>query len=176
MWNAALLLKVLVAALVITAGIYDIRYRRIPNWLSLAGVLAGFAVNAFSGRALLAAEGFGLALLIYFPLWLLHAMGAGDVKLMAAVGALVGWQAWLIIFFITSILGGIAALLLMLGKKRFRKTLWNIAYIVSELAHFRAPHLKSEELDVRSAMSLRLPHGAVIALGCLAFLGTGALI
>jgi prepilin peptidase CpaA len=174
--DASQLLKLMVAALVITAGIYDIRYRRIPNWLCLAGVIAGFAFNALNSRLLLAAEGFGLALLIYFPLWLLHAMGAGDVKLMAAVGALVGPLAWLVIFLLTSIIGGVVALLMILGKKRFRKTLWNVAYIVSEMAHFRPPHMRGEELDVRSPMSLRLPHGAVIALGCLAFLGAGALM
>lgn len=176
MLEANQLLKLLVAALVITAGIYDIRYRRIPNWLALAGLVAGFGANALYGRALVAAEGFGIAVLIYFPLWLLHAMGAGDVKLMAAVGAVVGWQAWIIIFILTGLIGGVVAIVLMVLKKRSRKTLWNMGYIVWEIMHFRAPHMRSEELDVRSPMSFRLPHGAVVALGCLAFIGAGTLI
>jgi hypothetical protein len=98
------------------------------------------------------------------------------VKLLAAVGALVGWRDWVAIFIISGLLGGVLAIGLMLGKGRFRKTLWNTGYIVAELAHWRAPHLKSEELDVRSPVSFRLPQGAVIALGCYAFLGVQVML
>ncbi len=79
--------------LVTVAAVYDIRYRRIPNWLVLTGIIAGFAFNSYSdglsglGRA---AAGLGLGFILYFPLYILRARGAGDVKLLAAVGSIVG--------------------------------------------------------------------------------------
>src|SRR6202142_3569239 len=164
----------LLLALVLVSGYYDIRYRRIPNWLTLPGVIVGFALNAFLGQTVWRGLGdaglaVGLALLINFPLYLLHARGAGDVKMLAAVGALVGWRDWVAIFILSGILGGVLALILMLGAGRFRKTLRNVGSIVGEMLHFRAPHLKSEEFDVKSPLSFRLPQGAVIALGCCLF-------
>jgi prepilin peptidase CpaA len=176
-WTVQLLL----AAVVLVASYYDIRYRRIPNWLTLPCVIVGFALNAFLeppvwhglGDAGLAVA---LALLFNFPLYLLHARGAGDVKLLAAIGALVGWRDWVAIFILSGILGGLLAVVLMLAKGRFRKTLWNTASIISEMVHFRAPHLKSEEFDVNSPLSFRLPQGAVIALGCCVLLGLQAFL
>lgn len=167
-------IKVLVALLVLVAGIYDIRVRRIPNWLVLPALLAGFALNTFLyGLAGLryAALGFGLAVLIYMPLYMLRGMGAGDVKLAAALGAFVGWRNWLLIFLLTGAVGGVLALLLMALHKRFRKTLRNTAYIIWEMMRLRAPHLRSEELDVGSPRAYTLPHGAVIALATLTLVG-----
>lgn len=173
--------QLLLLALVIVASYYDIRYRRIPNWLTLPCVLVGFALNAFLGRTVLSGLGdaglaVGLALLLNFPLYLLHARGAGDVKLLSAIGALVGWRAWVEIFILSGILGGVLAVVLMLAKGRFRKTLVNTGAIIEEMVHFRAPHLKNEEFDVNSPLSFRLPQGAVIALGCCTLLGLQAFL
>lgn len=171
--------QVLLATIALSAGYWDLRWRRIPNWLTLSGVVAGLALNVFLyglpglGKA---AIGIVLSMLINFPLYLLHARGAGDVKLLAAIGAVIGWRDWIAIFIISGILGGVLAVVLMLAKGRFRKTLWNTAYIMGEMAHFRAPHLKSEELDVNSPLAFRLPQGVVIALGSFAFLGLQAVM
>jgi prepilin peptidase CpaA len=144
-------------------------------------VLVGFALNAFLEPPVWnglgdAGLGVALALLLNFPLYLLHARGAGDVKLLAAIGALVGWRDWVAIFILSGILGGVIAVILMLAKGRFHKTLANTASILSEMMHLRAPHLKSEEFDVNSPVSYRLPQGAVIALGCCMLLGLQALL
>ncbi|MGD0001379.1 MAG: prepilin peptidase, partial [Bryobacteraceae bacterium] len=75
-----LLLRALLLSVAIFAAIYDWRFRRIPNWLCVAGLLAGFSAQIYlqGARGLLTAgEGFGLALLIYLPLYLLRGMGAG---------------------------------------------------------------------------------------------------
>src|SRR6266478_2850895 len=120
--------QVVLVLIVLTAGIYDLRYRRIPNWLVLVGLVLGFAVNTLwlglSGLGV-SAKGMGLALLIYFPLYLLRAMGAGDAKLMAAVGSIVGWQNWIMLFIVTAILGGVSAIVVLLFAGRVRKTFWN---------------------------------------------------
>ena len=86
------LIQALVAVLALTAGVYDILYRRIPNWLVLPCWVVGFVVNGYlAGWAGIktAALGFGLSMLICVPLYVVKARAAGDVKLMAAIGALV---------------------------------------------------------------------------------------
>lgn len=160
-------------AVVIAAGAFDIRSRRIPNWLTIGGVVLGVGINGFLYGLpgfLLAAKGMGLALLIYVPLFLIHGMGGGDVKLMAAVGALAGPFPWLVIFIITSLLGGVCGLGLALAKGRLRRTFGNVLFILRQLFLFRAPHHEREELDVKSPEALRLPHGSVIALGTIAYI------
>jgi prepilin peptidase CpaA len=176
-----LVIKVVLLALVLTAAFYDLRWRRIPNWLVLAGVLLGFGLNGFLSGAplrglLQALLGFGLASLVYFPLYVIRAMGAGDVKLMMAVGSLVGWRAWLLIFVLTAVVGGITALIVILLRGRVRQTAGNVVLLLMNLAHLQAPHSAAEQLDVRSSKGLRLPHGAAIALGTIAFLAVGYFI
>jgi prepilin peptidase CpaA len=166
-------LQVLLILIVLTAAIYDLRYRRIPNWLVLVGLVAGISLNTFLFELQglkLSALGLGLALLIYFPLYALRAMGAGDAKLMAAVGSIVGPGNWIVLFVVTALVGGVAALAVLLFAGRIRKTFWNVGWILNEVLHFRAPYHSSEELDVRSAKAMRMPHGAVIAVGSIAFL------
>jgi len=126
-----IILQAVLAAVVIIAAVFDVRTRRIPNWLNLFGVLAGLLLNWFlnvdkyNWRSAL--MGLGLAFLIYFPLYLLRGMGAGDVKLMAAVGALVGPANWFAIFVLSNILGAAAAVVLLLSKGKLWGTLRNVA-------------------------------------------------
>jgi prepilin peptidase CpaA len=171
-------MEVMLLTLVLGAAVYDVRYRRIPNWLTAGGVLVGLAMNCFlyEGWPGLRFSLLGLALGfgVYIALYILHAMGAGDVKLMAAVGAMVGWQDWFGIFVITAAVGGIMALILVIAKKRFAKTIWNVSYILSEMKSGRPAYLGKEELDVRSQKAFGLPHGAVIAVGTLFFLAVSA--
>jgi prepilin peptidase CpaA len=161
-------------ALLIGAAVYDIRYRRIPNWLTLAGVLLGFAINFGigppEGGVLFALEGFALAFGLYMFLYVLRAMGAGDVKLMAAVGALVGWERWFGIFLVTAIVGGVMAVALVVIRGRLKRTIFNVGFILSEIKHGRPAYVGKEELDVRSGKGASLPHGAVIAIGTIFFL------
>lgn len=166
-------LRCTLLALVGIAAAYDFRFRRIPNWLNLSGVIIGAGINTllFAGHGLAAAlMGFGLALALYVPLYLLRAMGAGDAKLMSAVGSVVGPVNWIIIFLCTAIAGGILAVVVLLHKKGLRRTFLNIIVLIGELIHFRVPALRHEALDVRSKRSIRMPHGVSIAVGSLAFL------
>ena len=179
--------EAVVLALVLGAAVYDARYRRIPNWLTLAGVLIGLALNAYQYGALptpvvqgswqgllFSLQGFGLGFGVYLLLYALRAMGAGDVKLMAAVGSLVGWENWFGIFVITAVAGGILAVIVSIVRKRLGKTMFNVGFILSEMRSLRPAYLKNEELDVKSDKGLRLPHGVVIAVGTLIFLALSA--
>ena len=165
--EAALLVLVLVAA------IYDLRYRLIPNWLSIAGVLSGIALNVrllhWAGFRQ-AGLGLALAFAVYFPLFALRAMGGGDVKLMAAVGAIVGPSNWFVIFILTALSGGALALALLIARGGLIRALRRVLTILIELAHFRAPHGSDATLDVAHPRAVTLPHAISICLGSIAFL------
>lgn len=166
-------IRLLVSVLVLTAAVTDIRSRRIPNWLTLSGVCVGLGANfALSGWPGLKSSLSGLALGfgVYFVLYALRAMGAGDVKLMAAVGSIVGPESWIAVFIASAIAGGIFAAFLMIRKGRVRQTLGNTAFIAGELMQFRAPHQSRSDLDVKNPNALRLPHGVAIATGTVACL------
>ena len=169
MYSLPLVFRLVLAAIVVTAAVYDWRFRKIPNWLSLSALILGVGLNLlyFQGHgAAEAALGFLLSVAIYMPLHLLRAMGAGDVKLMAAIGSLVGPGHWFDIFLATVVAGGVIAALAILRKGRLRHTLWNVWLLLQELRSFRMPHKANPELDVRNKQALRLPHGVSIAVGC----------
>lgn len=170
-------IELILLPMVTIAAVYDVRYRRIPNWVNVAGVVLGLAMNAWlvaDGRIWpglwFSLQGLLLAFGVYFVLYALRAMGAGDVKMMAAVGALVGWQDWVGIFILTAVLGGISAVVLSLARGRLKNTLFNVGFVLSEMRSGRAAYLKNEELDVRSSKALRQPHGAIIAVATFCFI------
>lgn len=165
--------QVLLAVLAIIAAVFDVRSRRIPNWLVLAGLASGIAWNTFEqGLPGLARAGEGLCagFVLYLPFYLLRARGAGDVKLLAAIGAITGPGNCFWIFLLTAILGGVIALVFVMFRGRLSKTILNAAWIVRDLAHWRAPYKRSDELDVRTDKAMRLPHAASILAGVIAFL------
>ena len=144
------------------AAASDLRRRRIPNGLVLPSILLGFAAQSIlSGLPGVRAAGLGFALgfLLYFPLWLLHARGAGDVKLLAAAGTYLGPGNTLVLFLLAAILGGILALLLVLLKNRGHETARNVAAILGDLLQFRRPARTLAEPG-----ALTLPHAPVLAI------------
>ena len=160
-------------ALVVAAALYDFRFRRIPNWLNLSGLVLGLGINTllFAEHGLMAASlGTLLPLALYVPLYLLRAMGAGDVKLMAAVGAIAGPRNWIEILVCTAFAGGVLALAVAARNGRVQRTFLNLMLLASELTHLRRPAARYETLDVRSDRSMRMPHGVAIAAGSLAFM------
>jgi prepilin peptidase CpaA len=105
--------------LVGTAAMYDIRFRRIPNWLVLAGLATGFTWNALSTGVpgfVRAAAGLGLGFILYFPLYLIRGRRAGDVKLLAAVGSIAGPINCFWIFTLTAVLGGVIVLVVIMNR------------------------------------------------------------
>lgn len=150
------------AAMVLIAAFTDLKRREIPNWLTLGGILAGIALNTWlAGLAGLktAGMGLGLAALIFIPLFIMRWLGGGDVKIMGAIGSLAGPQYMIVIFVFDAILGGIAALVLIIVRGRLLKTLKNIPRI------FRLD--RESELEAGGEKSLGLPRAVTIALATL---------
>lgn len=121
--------------LVSIAAINDIATRRIPNRLLLAGLACALLLHVFStdpGRALLAAcEGMGIGFLIFLPFYLLRGMAAGDVKLMAVVGAFTGPGAAFEIALLTWCIGGVMALAVIVLRGRSALALDNLRRLLS---------------------------------------------
>jgi prepilin peptidase CpaA len=177
----------LLCCLLALAVATDIHTRRIPNALVFGGALLGLSLNTlypggdslftapFGGIGLLwslAGLGGGLALLL--PMYMLRALGAGDVKLMAMIGAFVGPQAALGCTLLTLIAGGVLALLVSLWTGRLRAMLRN-TYQMGLHALFRGVAGDSMRIEAPAEASGRLPYAVAIAAGTLPYLLFGAL-
>jgi len=118
---------VLLAALLLTAAAWDIRARRIPNALTLAAVLAGLAGNGWWGGwpgLAWSGEGLALAAPLLLP-YAVRALGAGDVKLLGAVGALMGPVFLLWTLLGTALAGGLLALAWAVSRRALGETVGN---------------------------------------------------
>jgi len=145
------------------AGWTDLRTRRIPNWLTVSGLIAGVAVHVFLERwmglktSLLGAL-VGLGLLLTFVL--LRSLGAGDWKLAGALGAFTG-PGLLIDLLIGSIfVAGLMAAVLVIYKKRVRQTVRNIGHILVSLVTFRLPEAR---VSLDNPDALKVPYGVALA-------------
>jgi prepilin peptidase CpaA len=115
--------------------------------------------------------GLGLALAIHLPLFALRATGGGDVKLMAALGALLGVEAWLRVFLISAILGGVIALGLVIWRGVLGETFKRVSFVVRSLGRGVAPYREKPELDVTTGLGNTLPRGVVVAIAVVLWLG-----
>lgn len=151
---------------------FDVTSTRIPNRLTYSGILAALVLRfgLLGWQGLL--EGLiGLLLCggAFFLLFVIHAMGGGDVKLMAAVGAWIGYQHALLALIVCAISGGLIALGYVVVLKRYRTTASNVASLIS--FHATSGLRQHPELNLSSAKAVRMPYGVAIAAGAV-----GALI
>ena len=153
-------------AIAILAGWSDWRTRRIPNWLTMSGVFLGIAVHAritgWSGAAT-SLEGVGLALVLLLPLVLIRALGAGDWKLMGALGAFLG--PWMVLFVLLAsiFISGLMAILMMVQAKRVKATLRNLAVLVRGFVSFGLR--TNPQISLDNPGLLKLPFGVAAAIG-----------
>jgi prepilin peptidase CpaA len=158
----------------LTAGWIDFRTRRIPNWLTVSGALVGIVLHTFYAGWFglsTALIGMFLALIGLLPLVLLRAMGAGDWKLMGALGAILGPMMMLIVLVGAIFLSGLMGLVLIIRAKRVKETFINVFVLVQGFLSFglRAhPEISLDNPDL-----LKLPFGVAAGLATvLCFLAT----
>jgi prepilin peptidase CpaA len=152
---------VALAAGALTATVIDIRTRRIPNALTaaMAGVGVGMAATGWSGVSLVASfAGFALGFALMLPGHALGATGAGDVKLMAAVGAMVGPGTVVTAFLFTALAGGVLAVAVAIRRRRFRATLAGAGRLIA------VPTDAKRQIGSATASS-RFAYGPAIAIG-----------
>lgn len=165
----------LAVALALAAGWTDWRNRRIPNWLTVPGLLVGVALNALAdGWPGLKASllGAGLGLLVLLPFVFLRSLGAGDWKLAGALGAFVGWEAMANLLMGSVFVAGIMALGLVIYKRRFLQTLRNMGGLLRSMLTF---HMPGAEVSLDNPESLKVPYGVALALTTLLF-GVGKML
>lgn len=152
---------VIVAAI---AGWTDLRSRRIPNWLTVSGLLVGIVANTvvegWSGlKTSLLGVLVGLALLL--PFVLIRSLGAGDWKLAGALGAFTGPGRLVDLLLASVFVAGLMAVIYVIYKKRLLETLRNIAHILVSLVTFRLP---GYGVSLDNPESLKVPYGVALAL------------
>jgi prepilin peptidase CpaA len=156
-----LLLLLPLAAIVIY---YDVRFRRIPNLVVVAALVAGLCINTsflgFSGT-LSSLKGLGLAFLPMFLMHIFGALGAGDVKLFAAVGAVVGVALVPMTFVVVVMLGAMLAVYSMIRSGTVFSTLHGVLRIfVGVLPGWEMPRFAMPP-DRRHT----IPYGVAIMVG-----------
>lgn len=152
-----------VIAFALTAAIADAVWRRIPRQLAVAGFFVGVIVNAYRGQlasALFAAcMGFGAGL----ALFQLRAIGGGDVKLVVALGAMLGWHDWIFAMEIAVVFAGLVAIGSAIYRRRLRRTVSNAAELAGWLGQGGlAPH---PEINVDNDTLGHSPFAVAAALG-----------
>jgi prepilin peptidase CpaA len=156
-----LLLLVPLAAAVIY---YDVRYRRIPNPLVLATLLAGLIINTgFDGMqgTISSALGFGLAFVPMFVMHVIGTMGAGDVKLFGAVGAVLGVSLVPQTFVVVVMLGAALAVYSMIRTGTVFSTLHGVVRILVGIM----PGWEMPRFEKSTERRHTIPYGVAIMLG-----------
>ena len=146
----------------------DIASRRIPNRLTYSAMLV-----AIAGHALLQGwRGLGSALAgglisggVFLAFFLVHAMGAGDVKLITAVGCLVGSELAVEVLLAAAIAGGIMAIVLAMWQRKLRTVLVNVFELIR--FHAVAGAEVHPSINLSNPQATRLPYGVAIAAGVL---------
>lgn len=159
----------ILGAVVLTGAATDWYNHKIPNWLTLPSMAAGLILNAVDGKLATALAGMLAALVLYFLFFALGFRGAGDGKMMGAVGAFVGWPGVTFVMVLVALLGGVAAVVVALRCGALRRVASLAVAVLADLITFRWRQLR-ERADYRAPGALRMPHGPVIAAGTLVFL------
>ena len=160
---------IIILSLLAVAVWYDVRQHRIPNALSLGGVVLGVTIQVWTlGLPGLAAGlgGTGVAIGIFLPFHLLQGMGAGDVKLMGAVGAFLGPHDAMLATGLSLAAGGIMALVILFvrgGISQLARRYW--ATLKCLLLTHKLIHQPPIEGEVAA---MKFPYAAAIAAGTFA--------
>lgn len=177
-FDAACLGLLCLALLLAGAVLSDLRARRIPNILVVFGLAAGLALHTFlpPGNGLVAAwpgglgpwaalQGLAIGAAAMFPLYFLGALGAGDVKLMAAVGCLLGPADIVPAILATFIAGGVVSLAMALALGAGGQLIRNLSYMAQmTIIKFHLPGMRPQ-IEPPEASVGRAPYALAIALG-----------
>lgn len=169
-----LTLAILIPAILYASWI-DYSERRVPNWLNAALAAAGLIMQgAFFGwqgvgvGALGMAVGFGVLIL---P-WAMHGMGAGDVKLMAAIGAWLGPWMTLLSFGVGAIIGGVVAVIMIFSTGRAIHAYTNIQTIMTKFRRLDTTFSDFGGAKTFGNTSQLLPYGVPLTAGTIGVLMT----
>lgn len=147
-------------------AVWDVLTGRIPNWLTYGGIVTAFFLRAsFGGWREMggALTGGLLGGGVFFLFFLVRAMGAGDVKLMTALGGLAGVEQVVGILLASAIAGGVLAAGYMIYYRQVRRTLRNVGALARfHLVSGVQPH---PEINLSNEKAIKIPYAVAIAVG-----------
>jgi prepilin peptidase CpaA len=163
--NAAHIIWISALAVTLTAAWTDWRTRRIPNWLTMSALVLGLGINAVAAGwpgAKASLEGAGLAMAVLLPFVIARGLGAGDWKLMIAIGALLG-PGMLVVTLLASIfVSGLMAMVHLVRHGKVMTTLRNMIVLVRGFFSFG---IRSHpEISLDNPKLLKLPFGVAAAI------------
>jgi prepilin peptidase CpaA len=170
----------LVSIVLIVAAVIDGFELKVPNWITFPFIVSGwiYSVAAFGWEGLgwsILGTVVGLALLM--PAYAIGGMGAGDVKLLAGVGAWVYGIHTAYAFAWSAVIGAVLAVLMVLCRNAWKKHSAQFWLILNEILVIRDPQQLAEIAAERKPSMLLLPYGIPIALGTIGyFLWMGMLV
>lgn len=146
------------------AGWLDWRVRKIPNWLTVPALFAGLTLSAILRVPGLKSslEGVGISLGILLPFVLLRALGAGDWKLMGALGAFLGLERLILVLLGTVLIAGIMSVAEVIRQRKVRQTFHNLVVIFVAFSTFHMNNARAITLD--NPGLLKVPFGVAAAL------------
>ena len=167
-----------VSVVLVVAAVIDGLQLRVPNWLTFPLVISGWIYSAAAawaaGDGLLVGLGWslfgtavGLGLLL--PAYAIGGMGAGDVKLLAGVGAWMHGEATFYAFCVSAIVGGVLAVGMAAWRRGLKKHALQAQMILNEILIIRDPAALSEIAAERKSSMLLLPYGIPIAIGAIVY-------
>ncbi len=167
-----------VSVTLIVAAVIDGIQLKVPNWITLPMIASGWLYSiisySFAGEAWyaglawsLAGTTLGLALLL--PAYAIGGMGAGDVKLLAGVGAWVHCGDTLMAFCVSVIVGGIIAIGQIAWHRGFRKHFKQMAFIANEIIIVKNPETLAQIAAQRKSSMCLLPYGIPICIGTIGY-------
>lgn len=162
------------AALILAAAIDGVKLK-VPNWLTFSLVISGWIYSAvyFGWAGLgwsLTGTAVGLGLLM--PAYAIGGMGAGDVKLLAGVGAWMHATHTFYGFCASAVIGAVLAIGMVLYQRSWKKHADQFWMIFGEVMTIRDPSELSALAAERKSSMLLLPYGIPIAIGCIAYFAT----
>jgi prepilin peptidase CpaA len=161
----------LVSLVLVEAAVIDGRSLRVPNWLTYHFAIGGLIFAFCKGGTPLLAWSFagaGVGLLSLLPLYAIGGMGAGDVKLMAGMGAWIGPWLTFWAFIATTLTGGLIGLVMMAYSGDLVGHLAMMQFIGREILTIRDPTKLAVRAAERKPRMLLLPYGIPIAIGSIA--------
>ena len=147
------------------AGWLDWRMRKIPNWLTVPALLGGLTLSTVLWRwpgVKLSLEGAGISLGVLLPFVLMRGLGAGDWKLMGALGAFLGPQRVIVVLLGTVLIAGTMSVVEVIRQRKVRETLNNLWVVFVAYSTFQVNNARAITLD--NPRLLKIPFGVAAAL------------